>query len=236
VAQFDSDGSDVEVTLDGSESSDLDGTVVTYRWLSGTPLPLDGGVGNLTHDVEVPVDGGGTVTKTVNAGGRLVPAGEKSDWPDDKAKPTVKLGIGVWTFVLWAIDDRGGVSDPAAVTITIGKPDPLSDPKVKMCADNVLPAVSLSCRACICNLDDTCRMNVQMDKCDAMCWGLIQCIATMCPNFASMAATMDYSCLTTNCMPFLSGATGATAAGMCVTKCVSDCAPGGTPDGGMSSH
>ncbi|MFI5306461.1 MAG: hypothetical protein ACHQ53_03850 [Polyangiales bacterium] len=229
-AQFDYNGSDVAVTLDGSQSSDKDGAVVIYRWLSGTPLPLDGGVGALTYTETLP-DGG---TKVDHGGGRLVPQGQGPDWPDDKAKPTVMLGVGVWTFDLWVIDDKGGISDPSTVTVTIGKPDPLSDPKVKMCADNVLPVVSASCRTCICNIDDTCRMNVQMDKCDATCWGLIQCIGTMCPNFATMAMAMppDYSCLTTNCNAFLGGATGATPAGMCVTQCLSDCAPGGTPDAG----
>jgi len=231
---FESSGEEVEVTLDGSGSSDRDGTITKYIWLSGTALPLDGGVGNLTHDVEVTVDGGGTMTKTINAGGRGVPPGERSDWPEDVKQPTVKLGVGVWTFVLWVMDDKGGVSDPSAISVTVGKPNPLDNPTVKMCADNVYSMVADSCKACICNIDDTCRAAVQMDKCDATCWGLINCVVTMCPNFAMMAMMMDFSCVTTNCSMFLGGATGSQGATPCLMQCQSECMPAGstTPDAG----
>jgi hypothetical protein len=242
MAQFDYNGSDVQVTLDATESTDDDGKVVKYRWLSGNAVP-DGGVGQLTH--EVTTDGG---SKTIKAGGRSVPAGQGPDWPGSEAKVTVTLGEGIWTFNLWVIDNGGAISDVDRATVTIGKPDPLTDPKVKMCVDNVYEMVAPSCKTCICNQSDTCRAAVTKDKCDANCWGLISCIGSKCPNFAAMAASMDYSCLTTNCMAFLSGATGATAAGMCITtSCLSDCAAGiassssggaaagtsgGTPDAG----
>ncbi len=226
-AQFDYSGQDVEVTLDGSGSDDMDGAIVTYRWLSGNPVPPDGGLGNLSTEKTLP-DGS---VKVTNAGGRYVPDGEMPNWPDDVAKPTVKLGEGTWTFVLWVIDDRGGVSDPSTVTITIGNPNPLDNPAVKMCADNVYSGVPDSCKTCVCNISDDCRKNVVMSVCDENCWGLIQCIALKCPTFVM---DMNISCLTTNCNDFLAkGGTGATAAGGCVAMCASDCGGGGgTPDGG----
>jgi hypothetical protein len=224
-------GTDVDVMLDGTKSSDEDGHIVSYRWFSANAV-RDGGMGQLTHDVTN--DAG---TKVINAGGRAVPEGQPANWPGTSAKTTVSLGEGVWTFILWVIDDKGSVSMPSTVEITIGKPDPANDPKVKMCADNVYEMVARPCAVCVCNIDDNCRTNVQKDKCDAMCWGLIQCIGAMCPNFAMMAMQMppDYSCLTTNCMAFLSGGTAATAAGPCVTQCIDMCRPGGAADGGTAA-
>jgi hypothetical protein len=222
-------GADIDVTLDATTSSDEDGTIVSYRWLSANAV-RDGGLGQLSHDVTTDA-----ATMTIKAGGRYVPPGEPASWPGTSAKVTVPLGEGVWTFILLVFDNKGGVSAPSTVEITIGKPNPADDPKVKMCADNVYSMVSEPCKLCVCNIDDTCRMNIQQDKCDAMCWGLIQCIGSMCPNFAAMAMQTppDYSCLTANCMAFLSGGTAATAAGPCVTQCTDMCKAGGaTPDGG----
>jgi hypothetical protein len=46
-----------------------------------------------------------------------------------------------------------------------------------------------------------------------------------------MAAMMDYSCLTMNCMPYLAGAAAANPAGACFRACPNDCPP--LPPGGM---
>jgi hypothetical protein len=45
------EGSPVKVTLDGSSSTDADGTVASYRWFSGDPAP-DGGKGRGEPDPE----------------------------------------------------------------------------------------------------------------------------------------------------------------------------------------
>jgi hypothetical protein len=88
-------GAPVEVTLDGSGSSDQDGEVVAYRWLSGTL-----------------VDGGSD---------RLVAEGAAPNWPDDRDKPVVALGEGVWAFTLSVTDDEGAVSVSDTIGVVIGE-------------------------------------------------------------------------------------------------------------------
>ena len=88
---FEFDGSPVSVTLDGSRSTDSDGTVVRYTWLSGTQAP-DGGAGRIgpnPDDVAQP-----TVELTEQ---------------------------GRWIFSLWVEDNQGGVSDPDIVEIVVGE-------------------------------------------------------------------------------------------------------------------
>ena len=228
------DGTDVSFQLDGSHSTDGDGHVAKYQWLSAASVP-DGGEGILSHDMEVTVPDAGTMTVHVKAGGRYAPSGSDPGWPDDKPKVPLSLGPGLWGFTLFVTDDRGAISTPDSVTISIG-----GDPRVKTCMDGVLKADTISddCKSCICSQSDTCRMNVVETACDATCWGLIQCIATMCPDFAkmSMQSPPDFSCVTGKCSAFLAGAMAATAAGMCVTPCAMDC--GGSTlhcDGGMPS-
>lgn len=233
MIKFPYNGTDVTFTLDGSHSTDGDGHIVKYQWLSATSVP-DGGEGNLSHDTEVMVPDAGTMTVHVKAGGRYVPSGADPAWPDDKPKDELTLGQGLWAFTLFVTDDRGAVGPPDSVTIAIG-----GDPRVQTCMDNVLKADTLTddCKECICSQSDTCRMNVVESACDATCWGLIQCIATMCPHFAemSMKTPPDFSCVTGMCSAFLAGAMAATPAGMCVTPCADKCGgstlmcDGGTP-------
>lgn len=93
------DGSPVEVTLDGSKSSDIDGKIVEYIWKSGQRGEGDAGTGLIGPD------------------------------PKDERKPTIKLDQGVWVFVLWVKDDSGRISTPDTVTITVGEADgPTCDP------------------------------------------------------------------------------------------------------------
>jgi hypothetical protein len=87
-------GKAIEVTLDGTASHDLDGTIVAYRWLSATSP--DAGAG------------------------RKLPQGDEPGWPDDVKQPRVELGEGVWAFSLWVTDNQGAVSDPDTIKLIVG--------------------------------------------------------------------------------------------------------------------
>jgi hypothetical protein len=113
------DGEAVEETLDGSGSSDMDGKIVSYRWL-GTSV-LDAGVGfNL-------------------------PEGEESGWPDDVKQPVVMLGEGRWSFSLWVTDDKGAISNPSEIHLIVGEaPEIDAGPPKPMCMGKVCdPKVTL---------------------------------------------------------------------------------------------
>jgi hypothetical protein len=214
--KFDYSGTPVAITLDASQSYDSDGTIATYRWLSGT-LASDGGI---------PLPNGMGVSQ------RWVPAGAQPNWPGELVAPKVELDQGIWSFSLWVIDDRGAISTPDAIKITVGS---AVDPVVQQCADHVLPSEPEACRQCVCAQSDMCRAAVTADVCDKTCWDLINCVAASCPDFVAMAKVMDYSCLTTNCSDFVAAATPANPAGACFRACPSECMPGssGKPgDGG----
>lgn len=219
-------GSKVAVTLDGSHSHDADGSIATYRWLSATLAPghtaANGGSGGSSTGAagmsmtSAAGSGGGMST---SEGNRWIPAGEKPGWPDDVEQPTVMLDEGVWSFTLWVIDNRGKISDPSTVTITVSPP---LDPAVKACVDTVVSSVKRPCATCVCGVSETCRAAANMSMCDASCWGLLNCIGSKCPSFAMNP--MDTSCLLANCQAYLGGSTGATAIGPCITgSCTSEC-------------
>ena len=117
---------EVNVTLDGTGSTDNDGEVVSYIWLSG--------------DSEE-VDGGGIRRSGPD--------------PDNIAMPTITLEQGQWKFVLWVEDDAGRVSNPDVVVITVGDKLPPTAP-VQMCMDMSLQSISADCRRCACELDEAC--------------------------------------------------------------------------------
>jgi hypothetical protein len=197
-------GSPVMVTLDGTHSYDPDGTIVAYRWLSGT-LAGDGGAPQ-------PSDGGTRL--------RFVPDGAPPNWPGTSAQPQVELGQGIWSFSLWVVDDQGAISQPDTLKITVGA---VVDPLVQQCADKVLSTEPAACSQCLCSQSDMCRAAVTADKCDQTCWNLVNCTAANCPNFPAMAAKGDYSCLTANCSAYLGGSTGATPVAPCFNACPMEC-------------
>ncbi len=207
-------GTPVAVTLDGSHSSDPDGTIASYRWLSGTLAPEGG--------VELPGEGGVLH--------RWVPAGAAPNWPGDSVSPQVELGEGIWSFSLWVVDNEGAISAPSTITITIGM---VTNPVVQQCADAVVDTESASCRQCVCMQGDMCRAAVVATACNQTCWDLVNCVAAHCPDFAAMAAKMDYSCLTANCSAYVSGSTGATPVAPCFNACTSECMSG-AGDGGSA--
>jgi hypothetical protein len=193
-------GAPVSVTLDASKSVDPDGSISAYRWLSGVPGSQD--------------DADGGAVSAAHAA-RWVPAGKAPDWPDDVEQPQISLGEGDYTFVLWVVDDKGKVSDPSTVKITVSRP---LDPAQQACLDSAAATAPRACAVCVCGLDDTCRGALAANSCNDTCWQLLGCVADKCP-------TQDMGCIVSSCSAFLGGATGATALGMCIVpKCSAECA------------
>jgi hypothetical protein len=196
-------GAPVAITLDGSGSSDADGVIRHYQWLSATPLAPD-------EDSD-----GGAGEEVVPAGGRVIPPGEPIGWPEDVVSPMVTLDQGVHYFTLWVTDDRGAMSPPDTVEIRIG-----ADP-VAACIQNVYASTPPACAECLCGVDDQCRAAADQTVCGEACWGLIDCIAVLCPTYRM---DMNVQCLIDNCSATLqAGAMGATMLRPCIEACLDVC-------------
>jgi hypothetical protein len=233
-AVVDYKGAPVEITLDGTHSKDPEGPIKVYRWLSGTGKPGRGGTagsaaagrGGTAGSAAAGSSGSAGVAAADEDGGtasgdgnRVVPAGAPEDWPDDVAQPKVTLSEGEYAFVLWVKDEKGVVSQPSTLKVTVRTP---LDPAVQACVTKVYPEISSSCKACVCGVNEMCQTTLTTATvCDATCWGLISCIATKCPGYA--ANPTDTSCLVAMCSDVLGGAAGARMAGPCVTPCAAQC-------------
>lgn len=172
-------GSTVEVTLDGTASTDADGTIVAWRWLSSTPGEGDAG--------------------------REIPDGEMPGWPADEAKPKVRLPEGPWSFTLWVTDNVGNISEPDTIKLIVGDSLQIdAGPPVVMCKGKAcdpkvtLPGQTMASPAC-CDADngDACGAVVDMmGACEAV--DQMGVDDTTCPSEMSTAGTMIVGCCTPN--------------------------------------
>jgi hypothetical protein len=220
MPSFEYDGSKLSITLDGRHSEDPDGKIVTYRWLSATvpPAPANPQAGADAASADPVADGGRDESSAPS--GRWVPEGEDPAWPADEARPEVMLDEGVYSFTLWVVDDGGKVSDPSTVTITISRP---LDPAVQSCVESVVPSVVRSCKVCVCGVSEQCRAAANQSVCDANCWGLLGCVAEMCPEYVPGG---DTGCLASRCTMFLTAGAAAAMLGPCITdNCTAECPP-----------
>ncbi len=221
-------GSPVEVTLDASFSKDGDGSIKKYRWLSGRLIAgAAPTAGSAAAGSSAAAGTGGSVAGTGAAAGdddagagipdverRWVPEGAPDDWPEDIQQPKVTLPEGEYSFVLWVEDDKGLISTPSTLKVTVRTP---LDPAVMTCTTAVYPEIAAACKSCICSASDACRdMLTKETVCNATCWGLLSCIASKCPTYVSGG---DPACLVANCSSFLGSAA---AAGM-IAPCLMDC-------------
>jgi hypothetical protein len=236
-AVVDYKGTPTEVTLDGSNSKDAEGPIKVYRWESGTRKPGSGGAagaaaagaaaagrggsaGVAAADEDAGTATGGRAGGGTAAGGtaRWVPDGAPKDWPADVAQPKVMLAEGDYVFVLWVEDERGVVSMPSTLKVSVRTP---LDPAVEACTKKVYPEVSSACKGCVCGVNEMCQTTLtNATVCDATCWGFLACLRTKCPDFR---AGGDTGCLINMCADLLGGSTGATMIAPCVTPCATQC-------------
>jgi hypothetical protein len=245
-------GMPVRITLDGSFSKDLDGSIKKYRWLSGKRKPGTGGAaggggrggaggssaagggggaaGMASDDADGGTAGSGGMAGSMAGAAGFSAKFVEQRWvppgaPDDWPDDVVQPVVELPEGE-WAfvlwVEDDRGTQSMPS-TLKISVRTPLT-PEVQMCVDTVYEPIASACKTCLCGLSDQCRMNSAASVCGAECWALLSCIASKCPNFRSgdPASTM---CLTSNCLPQLVGnaAMGATAIGPCVTMCPTQC-------------
>jgi hypothetical protein len=201
----------VTVQLDGTQSTDADGTIVSYKWLE-TDVPAS---------ARFP-DGGAAFTGD----------------PGNNSQVQVTLSAGKKRYSLWVMDDKGLISAPSTVVVQIGPPPPVPDmacaaaymnPK-KTCNDCACaPKAMMGC------LDEfkACEMNADKDfaaKCTAVvkcalaknCSGAACYVAGVCMTEIDMASGGD----ATTCMgdPTMNACAAATTFGTCTTTtCAKAC-------------
>jgi hypothetical protein len=183
------------------------GTPVTVTLNGGKSRDLDGEV--------VGYDWRWLEPGAPDGGAPVADAGANALDPRNVQKPKLELGRGTYTFALWVSDDQDAISEPDTVTIKIG-----GDP-VQECIAGAFDGLDATCRECLCDQSEACQKAVP--ACGKDCWGLIGCIAAMCPTFTM---DMDTACVISNCGTWVvGGQTGAMGAGACVQPCAEACTP-----------
>jgi hypothetical protein len=138
-------GEPVTITLDGTKSTDPDGTVTDYRWLrtdvSGSarraaeggsaapPNTAGAGAGGAAAGASAggAAAGAGAGGARAGAGGAAgamlpPPPGFVADPAPGVTSDVVLTEAGKYRFTLWVTDDRGTVGKPASVTLLVGPP------------------------------------------------------------------------------------------------------------------
>lgn len=217
-------GGPAAVTLDGSGSSDEDGTIVKYLWLQ-TDVPND-------------------VRYGLGDAGALGPfMGD----PPPVASPQLSLGEGTYQYSVWVTDDEDAISEPATIEFTVKTPSNympdaackaayMSD--IPECVDCVCtPTAMMGCldnyTACYVNADPTFVM-----LCTAIidCSRMVGCAGSACYTAGcgtqidaaamymggTLASCADASLVTTNpcsAASQLGQCAGSMGAGNCLNAC-----------------
>ena len=171
-------GTPLVFTLDGSMSSDDDGTIVKYLWLDS--------------DVPANVRNDAGVTSLATYAGD----------PPPVPSPQVTLGEGHYQFSLWVTDNEDTISAPATLEFTIETPTTfMPDP---VCAMTYMSAVP-GCVDCVCTpnammgcLDSftACYQNADpmfVTLCTAVvdCARMMGCTGTACYTATGCMAQID---------------------------------------------
>jgi hypothetical protein len=165
-------GAPIVFTLDGSMSSDDDGTIVKYLWL----------------DSDVPPD--------MRYDDDLMNLATFTGDPPAIASPQVTLGEGHHQFSLWVTDDEDAISAPATLEFTIKTPTIfMPDP---VCAMTYMSAIP-ECVDCVCTpnammgcLDSftACYQNAD-PMFVTLCTAVVDCARTMgCTGTACYTAAL----------------------------------------------
>jgi hypothetical protein len=214
-------GSPVSITLDGSGSSDEDGTIVKSLWLQ--------------------TDVSNAVRYGLGDAGALGPfMGD----PMAVASPQLSLGEGTYQYSLWVTDDEDAISAPATIEFTIEMPTSyMPDATCKM----NYPSGNPECADCVCTptammgcLDDytACYMNadpafVMLCKAIVDCAAAKGCKGSMCftPELCQTEITAGVTYMGgTDCMgdPAVNPCAAASKLGQCAgsmgaSNCLNAC-------------
>jgi hypothetical protein len=182
-------------TLDGSMSSDDDGTIVKYLWLQ-TDVPA-----NVRNDA-------GITSMATFAGD-----------PPPEQSPQVTLGEGHYQYSLWVTDDEGTISAPATLEFTIETPTTfMPDP---VCAMTYMSAIP-ECVDCVCTPNAMMGCLDSFTACYQNADPMFVTLCTAVVDCARMMGCTGSACYTAGCMAQIDAA--ATYMGGTLADCQGDAA------------